>query len=51
MPYGLMGFIAALLLTVNALDNGSTVKPRNETLNERPRHFMYGNKFSPKFDK
>lgn len=51
MPYGLIGFVTVLLMTVNALDTGNTVKPRNETLNERPRHFMYGNKFSPKFDK
>jgi len=51
MPYGLIGFVTILLMTVNALDNGSTVKPLNETLNERPKHFMYGNRFSPKFDK
>jgi|TARA_B100002019_G_C21269773_1_gene601513 hypothetical protein len=27
------------------------IEPRNETLNNRPAHFMMGNKYSPKFNK
>jgi len=27
------------------------IQPRNEELNNRPAHFMMGNKYSPKFNK